>query len=123
MCNAVMPPIKQGKSQPHSMGKVIRNVNKNLTLGILSRVHATIANLLKNNIETVLQENVSSEHKITITILNIGDISDKQIREALKILFAGIKEKGNFVKLIHNEKEFYLPEDIEECIDWFIIEK
>ena len=119
-----MPPIKQGKSQPHSMGKVVINVNKNLTLGILSWVHATTANLLENNIETVLQENdVSSEHKITITILNIGDISDKQIREALKILFAGIKEKGNFVKLIHNEKEFYLPEDIEECIDWFIIEK
>ena len=104
------------------MGKVIRNVNKNLTLGICPspRHHSQF---IKNNIETVLQENVSSEHKITITILNIGDISDKQIREALKILFAGIKEKGNFVKLIHNEKEFYLPEDIEECIDWFIIEK
>lgn len=121
---SVMLPIRQVKSQPQSIGKIIINVNKNLLLGILSSVHAATVNLLKNNIETVLQENdVNSEHKITIAILDIGDISDKQIREALKILFAGIKEKSNFVKLIHNEKEFYLPDEMEECIDWFTIER
>lgn len=100
------------------------NVDRNLSFTILSRIHAVAANLLKNNIEAVLQDNdVNSEYKVTIKILNIGNISDKQIREALKILFIGIKEKDDFVKLIHNGKEFYLPDEMEECIDWFIIER
>lgn len=112
------------KTQPQSIGKVIITVNKDLSMAILSRVHAAVANLLNNSIETILQESdVKSEYKVIIKILNIGDILDKQIRGALKILFVGIKEKSNFVKLIHKNKEFYLPADMEECIDWFIIEK
>ena len=72
----------------------------------------------------VLQEgDLEDDFKVIIKILEIGDISDKQMKEVFKIMFSGVNNKGNFSKLIDRDKEFRLPDDIEECLDWFIIEK
>lgn len=106
------------------IGKIEININKNVSFNILSRAHATISNLFRNNIKVIYREdNEDEKYIIIIKLLEIGDISDKHMREAFKVLFAGIREHNNFVKFIDEEKELYLPDDTEECIDWFIIEK
>lgn len=106
------------------IGKIEININKNASSKILSRVHATISNLFKNNIKVIYREdNEDNKYVVIIKLLEIGGISDKHMREAFRILFAGIRENDNFVKFIDEEKELYLPDDTEECIHWFIIEK
>ena len=112
------------KNEFRPIGKVLISMNKNLSFKFLSNIHAAISNLYKNNIEVAIQENnLNDQYELIVKILNMGNISDKPMREFLKLLFSGIKKNNNFVKLIHKKKEFQLPDEIGECIDWFIIEK
>lgn len=110
--------------QPKIIGKMEISIKKNLSQEILSKIQGAISYLQKNNIEVVLQEsNLKDNFKVIIKILDIGDITDKQIKETFKIMLSCVKGERNFVKLIDRDKEFHLPDDIEECLDWFIIEK
>lgn len=111
-------------SPSKTIGKIEISTDKNLAKDILSRIEKAVSNLRKSNIEIVLQEsNLRDDLKVLIKIRDIGDISDKQIREAFKIMFPDVKGDRNFAKLIDREKEFRLPDDLDECLDWFIIEK
>ena len=111
-------------NQPKTIGKIEINVDKNLSQEILPRIHSTVSYLNKNNIDTVLQEgNLEDGFKVIIKILDLGDISDKQMKEAFRLMFTGVKVGNKFSKLVDRDKEFLLPDDIDECLDWFIVEK
>ena len=111
-------------NQSNIIGKIEITIDKNLPREILSRINSAISYLHKYHIDVVLQDsNLKDSFKLIIKILEIGDITDKQMKEVFKIMFSGVKDDSSFSKLIDNEKEFRLPADIEECLDWFIIEK
>lgn len=111
-------------NQSQTVGKIEISIDKDLSQEILSKIHDAVSYLQRNNIRIISQESsFKDEFKVIIKILDIGDILNEQMKEALKIMFAGVKGKRNFAKLIDRDKEFRLPDDIEECLDWFIIEK
>lgn len=112
-------------NQSKIIGKIEISTDQSLSQEILSKIQETISYLHKENVDVVFfqESNLKDGFKVIIKILEIGDISDKQMREAFKTMFFGIKDGGNFSKLIDKDKEFRLPDDIEECLDWFIIEK
>lgn len=60
--------------------------------------------------------------EIFIKVVEIGAITDKPIREVLSILFSMDSPIKDTAVKLECEKEFNLPDEIEECVDWFIIE-
>ena len=105
------------------LGKIEIIIDKNLPPDILYKIDGVVSYLRKNNIEAILQESsLENGLKIIIKILSIGDISDKQMKKVFEIMFSNTKDDSNFCKLIDRDKEFLLPDDVGECLDWFIIE-
>jgi len=66
-------------------------------------------------------------HYIVISVKDIGTIDRKDMTEFLSTLFSRELEKlasadGVTVTLRDGEKHFSLPDDMQECVDWFHIE-
>jgi hypothetical protein len=68
------------------------------------------------------QADADSEQSVLIRVEEVGDISDIHVTALLDALFDGKELKGRSVVLADAEKSFSLPDDMGECIDWFIIE-
>ena len=64
---------------------------------------------------------------IVIDVKNIGTIDREDMTEFLNALFSKKLKKLTFadsvtVTLRHDQKNFALPDEMQECIDWFHIE-
>jgi hypothetical protein len=76
------------------------------------------------DIEVVLEKlQTLEEADIQIDVVHVGDISEKEMKPFFESLFADMQEmSGTSVKLSDNNKNFQLPQELEECLDWFIQE-
>lgn len=88
---------------------------------------------LQNALQVLQQHDisVSCENKpekegsyILIEVKNIGTIDREDMTEFLNALFAGKHAPADSVTvtLQHDQKNFALPDEMQECIDWFHIE-
>lgn len=86
----------------------------------------------QNALEVLQQHNISvSVNKlekegryIVIEVKNIGTIDRTDMEEFIDALFARKHAPPDSVTvtLRHEQKNFKLPDDMQECIDWFHIE-
>ena len=103
------------------IGKINIKFSDELPTSIKDSLNKFIEALQNEEIEIPTVPN-SFSTEIIIEIVEMGNISDKNIKKPLKTLFENKEFNNLSVKLADDEKEFILPEAIEEAIDWFIIE-
>ncbi len=104
------------------IGRIKLSRSKFVSLDTEERLNAMIAVLRNYNVAIVNERIDSEEPAIRIEILDIGAIDSRHMKDALKVLFKGDRARKNSVKLIHENKIFNLPDDMDECLDWFLIE-
>ncbi len=73
---------------------------------------------------SVVNRTAGDEEGILIDVVEVGDISDATIRVLLSAIFSTPRVlKNTRVVLKDDERRFDLPDDMEECIAWFVMEK
>ena len=82
------------------------------------------AKVLQSSGADVLYKNTKETNgsNISIEVKEYGMISEVEVRNFLLSLFADKSLSTVSVELKDNERSFQLPDEIEECIDWFIRE-
>lgn len=113
--------ITNGKNK--KLGKIRVTVEGTIPEDIEAKLQTALLVLKNHNIEIITDKISSNDDGLIIfEILDIGDISEKHMKDALKDIFLRYKGNKNFVRLIQEKKVFELPDDYDECMDWFIIE-
>ncbi|MBN1787095.1 MAG: hypothetical protein JW806_01725 [Sedimentisphaerales bacterium] len=79
--------------------------------------------LEKMEVDVVSEEIQDSDNLgVSIEVLEMGGISEIEISRFLSSLFSDKSLSGVSVALGDGEKTFKLPDESDECIDWFIME-
>lgn len=107
-------------------GKLKVSTKDTLPDDLAGRVHQGVEILSSHGI-TVLQEQGQSslEADLLIDVIEMGDISHEHIKSFLLTLFPKEREIKGVTALVRDpeeNKQFELPYDLGECVDWFRVE-
>lgn len=90
---------------------------------VQERVQTVSADLQADGISMGFrQADPKAECSVLIKVEEVGDISDTHVTALLNAVFDGKEIKGHLVALEDDEKSFSLPDEMPECIDWFVNE-
>ena len=91
------------------------------------RIREAVSLLSANNIAVSHDELPSpgADAQILIQVTEMGDISHEHIKPFLLTLFPKEREARGVTAILHDvehSKQFEIPYDLGECVDWFRIE-
>jgi len=107
-------------------GKLKVSTKDTLPDEVATRVHQA-AEFLSSHGITVLREqgNSSLEADILIEVIEMGDISHEHIKPFLLTVFPKERQIKGITAVLRDpedNKQFEIPYDLGECVDWFRIE-